>query len=112
MTHHFWTVNQNGFRFQGCHDYHKPQPQKKQLMSPVLLTMASVVAFAQPSVANIVPNGLNTAVDTQDCPPGCTVTEGSIKGTNLFHSFEEFSVPANGTMTGAPGLMVITIPNL
>ena len=72
---------------------------KQKLLFHGIVTLASAVVLARPGFADIVPNGLNTTVDNQFCTSSCTVTNGSTSGTNLFHSFDEFSVPGNGTVT-------------
>ncbi|MEM7062096.1 MAG: filamentous hemagglutinin N-terminal domain-containing protein [Cyanobacteria bacterium P01_B01_bin.77] len=47
--------------------------------------------------AQVVPDAtLGSLVDVADCIPACTITGGITQSTNLFHSFEEFSVPVGG----------------
>jgi filamentous hemagglutinin family protein len=42
---------------------------------------------------------LGTAVDAPGCTATCNITGGAIRNTNLFQSFQEFSIPAGGTAT-------------
>ena len=63
------------------------------------LVLANECLWAPASLAEVVPNGLNTTVDVQACSPSCSITGGSTRGSNLFHSFDEFSVPRNGIAT-------------
>lgn len=52
----------------------------------------------QPTSAQIVPDNslTNNSVVPTNCT-NCEITGGTTSGTNLFHSFEQFSVPINGT---------------
>ena len=99
MTQSYWTVHQNGFQSSLHRAHHSLRAVEQSVLCSVALTIASVIALAKPSLANIVPNGLNTAIDSQNCTTSCAITGGSTNGTNLFHSFEEFSVPVNSTAT-------------
>jgi filamentous hemagglutinin family protein len=45
--------------------------------------------------AQIIPNGLGTTVNLPNCTI-CTIEGGTTAGTNLFHSFEQFSIPTGG----------------
>jgi filamentous hemagglutinin family protein len=47
------------------------------------------------TVAQIIPNGLGTTVNLPNCTI-CTIDGGTTAGTNLFHSFEQFSIPTGG----------------
>ena len=56
------------------------------------------LSIAQPAHAQIIPDA--TLPTNSQVVPGCTVCTingGTVRGTNLFHSFQEFSVPTNGT---------------
>ena len=92
-------VNQNGFQIQLRRCYKRIRILEQHVLLGMTLTMASVMALAKPGLANIVPNGLDTTIDNQTCTASCTVTDGSTRGSNLFHSFEAFSVPVNSTVT-------------
>ena len=58
----------------------------------------SWIAIALPAAADVIPNGLGTTVPSaeQSCTITCNINNGTIQGTNLFHSFQEFSIPTNG----------------
>ncbi|MDJ0707434.1 MAG: filamentous hemagglutinin N-terminal domain-containing protein, partial [Leptolyngbyaceae cyanobacterium MO_188.B28] len=59
----------------------------------------SGLAIALPAAADVIPNGLGTTVPTleQSCTATCNIRNGTTQGTNLFHSFQEFSIPTGGT---------------
>ncbi|NET50041.1 MAG: filamentous hemagglutinin N-terminal domain-containing protein [Merismopedia sp. SIO2A8] len=79
--------------------YYDSQRNKQTLFFGIALTIVSSTIVAKPGIADVIPNGLGTVVDVQGCTISCFVTGGSTRGTNLFHSFEEFSVPVSGTAT-------------
>ena len=53
-----------------------------------------------PGVAQIFPDGTlstnSTVTPFSTCVPSCTINGGTVRGTTLFHSFSQFSVPAGG----------------
>ena len=70
-----------------------------QVLWAMGVVFANVILYTPASLAEIVPNGLGTSVDFQDCSESCTITGGSTRDANLFHSFEAFSVPSNSIAT-------------
>ncbi|XGW00174.1 MAG: filamentous hemagglutinin N-terminal domain-containing protein [Leptolyngbya sp. BL-A-14] len=64
-----------------------------QVCSTLLIASAGIVL---PSSAQVVPDGtLNTIVN--QVGNNFTITNGTTQGSNLFHSFSQFSVPTNGS---------------
>ncbi len=55
-------------------------------------------SWHHPAWSQIVPDATlpNPSVVPNNCTD-CTITGGTTAGTNLFHSFEQFSIPANGS---------------
>ena len=70
-------------------------------MSRLLATTLSVLPFIIPSPtvhAQIIPDA--TLPENSRVPSGCLtciINGGTTRGTNLFHSFQEFSIPTGGT---------------
>lgn len=75
----------------------------RKLRATLLLAMGlgftNECLMTSTSVAQVIPNGLGTTVDAQACSSSCTITGGQTRGANVFHSFEEFSIPRNGIAT-------------
>jgi filamentous hemagglutinin family protein len=68
---------------------------QSSLRSAGLLLSGVLLAIALPTQAQIVPDrSLNTRVNGA-CNGGgtCQITEGASRGSNLFHSFQQFSLP-------------------
>ncbi|MGM3309149.1 two-partner secretion domain-containing protein [Anabaena sp. WFMT] len=66
-------------------------------LSLYLLALLTSVFIAKKAIAQIVPD--NTLPVNSQVQPGCTVCEingGTVRGVNLYHSFQKFSVPTNG----------------
>ncbi|MEM1252826.1 MAG: filamentous hemagglutinin N-terminal domain-containing protein [Cyanobacteria bacterium P01_H01_bin.21] len=55
----------------------------------------------QAAWAQVIPDGTTATPDPGSCAVNCTITGGTIDstGTNLFHSFSEFSVPEGSIVT-------------
>lgn len=71
--------------------------------------LLSVLVFVLPAYAQIVPDGtLGTQVNGVCSGVGgtCNITNGSIRGSNLFHSFQQFSLP-NGDIANVQTLPAI-----
>ncbi len=64
------------------------------LQVPVIMLPLLVVEGVQAQISS--DRSLSTQVTTED-NLNFTITEGDRAGTNLFHSFQEFSVPTNGS---------------
>jgi filamentous hemagglutinin family protein len=75
---------------------HRVIPKEPSPLTLFILGLPVLVA-AQPTAAQIVPD--NSLSDRSVVPANCTrceITGGTQRGSNLFHSFEQFSVPTNG----------------
>ncbi len=57
------------------------------------IALASVL-FAAELRAQVIPDG--TTGTNVACTPLCTITGGTTAGRNLFHSFDQFSIPSSG----------------
>src|SRR3569832_722898 len=70
----------------------------------------SCLATLKPTTGQIIPD--NTLPVNSSVTPGCTVCTiegGTIRGTNLFHSYSEFSVPTGGGAFFNNGLQIQNI---
>ncbi|MDV3353817.1 filamentous hemagglutinin N-terminal domain-containing protein [Leptothoe sp. LEGE 181152] len=66
------------------------------------LSLGSLTFPGASTAQQVVPDTtlpINTIVDIPGCLPACTITGGTPQGTNLFHSFSEFSIPNGGAAT-------------
>ncbi|GAP99299.1 two-partner secretion domain-containing protein [Leptolyngbya sp. NIES-2104] len=64
-----------------------------------LMGMGLIVSVDLSSAQTVVPDGsLNTIVNTSN-NRDFTITNGAAAGSNLFHSFREFSIPTGGSAT-------------
>ncbi len=61
-----------------------------------LLLLAMTGGMAGPIAAQVVPDNTLPTQVSGDCAGGggtCTITNGAVRGSNLFHSFRQFSLP-------------------
>ncbi|NEZ57579.1 filamentous hemagglutinin N-terminal domain-containing protein [Adonisia turfae] len=63
--------------------------------------LACGLLSCQTAWAQVIPDGTTATPDPGSCAVSCTITGGTTDstGTNLFHSFSEFSVPDGSTVT-------------
>jgi filamentous hemagglutinin family protein len=69
---------------------------KKYLLILQYMTLGYLL-FLSPVKAEIIPD--NTLTVNSSASPGCqkcTISGGTIRGVNLFHSFQDFSIPTGG----------------
>lgn len=72
----------------------KPTGSSCSLLGSLLVSLATL----HPAQAQIVPD--TTLPENSRIAPGCVqcvIAGGTIRGTNLFHSFREFSIPTGGS---------------
>ena len=71
---------------------------KVWLVSKVIL---STLLLPRVVLGQVVPDGTTPTPDPGSCLPSCTVTGGTADSisTNLFHSFDQFSIPEGGVLT-------------
>ena len=70
------------------------------ILRPLAVALSSVIAAigtASPAIAQIIPDA--TLPVNSQVPPGCAqclINGGTERGVNLYHSFQDFSVPTGG----------------
>lgn len=65
------------------------------------------VALAQVTPDSSLPT--NSVVDLPACNAVCTITGGTVQGSNLFHSFTDFSLPTGSTAAFNEAVDITTI---
>ena len=75
---------------------------RKKLLTHLLQSAGLLIGIwvVAPVYAQVRPDAtlpINSIVDDPACSP-CDITGGSSQGTNLFHSFSEFSIPTGGSV--------------
>jgi filamentous hemagglutinin family protein len=71
--------------------------QRKKIKTNLLIPAFIFSLLPSPGIAQITPDNtlpINSKIETQ-CT-NCVIEGGTIRGVNLFHSFEKFSIPENG----------------
>jgi filamentous hemagglutinin family protein len=81
-------------------------------VSACICTLLSVeMGLLPPAMAQIAIDGSLPTTVTQSNLTTTTITNGAVAGTNLFHSFREFSIPTGSTatfdLTATPGVTTI-----
>lgn len=81
--------------------------------SQVLLTLTALLAFTQPIKAQVIPDQtlpVNTSISQPGCS-NCNIAGGTQVGNNLFHSFEQFSIPQAGSVNFNNSNNIVNIIN-
>lgn len=77
--------------------------QRWHLWATAGITLAGLGILSSSALGQIAGDGsLGTQVNgslTAPCTGNCIITEGAVRGSNLFHSFQQFSLP-NGDFAG------------
>ena len=71
---------------------------KSRFWVPSKIVISCLFLLSESAWSQVVPDGTTSTSISGDCTPICTITEGTTDLTrrNLFHSFEQFSIPTNG----------------
>ena len=75
---------------------HHTRDQRPRFLSALVVIASLIHLPASFGQATITPSGLGTAVNSAD-NLSYTITGGTTAGSNLFHSFDQFSVPSSGS---------------
>ncbi|NJP10554.1 MAG: filamentous hemagglutinin N-terminal domain-containing protein [Leptolyngbyaceae cyanobacterium RU_5_1] len=70
---------------------------ESQVLVGAIASLVAIAAGTTPALTQIIPDA--TLPINSTVAPGCTdctIDGGTVRGTNLFHSFREFSVPTGG----------------
>lgn len=64
-----------------------------------VLAVVGGLMVGEPAIAQIIPDRTLSTPSVVNAPAciQCTITGGTVSGNNLFHSFQEFSVPTGGS---------------
>jgi filamentous hemagglutinin family protein len=79
-----------------------------QLLCPLVGIVVSWL-FPPTGWAQVIPDGTTATPNPGSCVPLCTITGGTVVNRNLFHSFEQFSIPTNGEAHFANGANIENI---
>jgi filamentous hemagglutinin family protein len=79
-----------------------------QLLCPLVGIVVSWL-FPPTGWAQVIPDGTTATPNPGSCVPLCTITGGTVVNRNLFHGFEQFSIPTNGEAHFANGANIENI---